>query len=482
MKLKLWTLILSSLLSLSVWASAAFDVYFSPYQGQEAFEKIYETISNAREYAHLSIYSWSDGNIDASIEKALENGAKVRVVLHPPLAQSSSVKSKVEKLEALGAEFKVAMQKMHEKIILVDGETLLNTSANLSGGARQRYSENFIFHYRTEENEEINSLIDQFEREFVILWNSAKDIITAEEDVAERLFDNYNPKATNIENEPQDSDVTLYSSSMNMSFKTKNTPAQSAKGTYYKAERKIEDQTHTWRVRDMIIEEIDNAKESIFLCLNHFNIREVSDALIRAVKRGVNVKLNVDNQEFKTAPNNKEMTPQFVKDWVDMFGKTREIPVRVKYYSHSPSPRYWYLNHNKYIIVDYGTERETLISGSYNISKTAEQSQFDNMVVYRGSEYRELYDGYMDDFDRLWVFNRTANDEPVKEVYDRFFELKYGSYPLHIADGVALTWNEVKKLRSIMNKKAPGLFRGLFKKRDCTHYSPEKKTFFGCPK
>jgi sugar/nucleoside kinase (ribokinase family) len=96
MKLKLLSLVTALFFATLVFASNSYEIYFSPREGVEAFEKVYETISNARDYAHITIYSWSDSNIDKAIEKALANGAKVRVVLHPPLAATASTKSKVE--------------------------------------------------------------------------------------------------------------------------------------------------------------------------------------------------------------------------------------------------------------------------------------------------------------------------------------------------------------------------------------------------
>ena len=86
--------ILSLLLSFSINAKSQ-SVYalFSPHQGEEAFDKIYQMIGGAEDYAHLAIYSWSDSKVDKAIIEALNNGAEVRVVLHPPLAPKASIAS-----------------------------------------------------------------------------------------------------------------------------------------------------------------------------------------------------------------------------------------------------------------------------------------------------------------------------------------------------------------------------------------------------
>ena len=50
---------------------------------------------------------------------------------------------------------------------------LVNSSANFSGGAKNAYSEAFIFHTIEDENEksEVSSVIKDFRHEFSVLWN-----------------------------------------------------------------------------------------------------------------------------------------------------------------------------------------------------------------------------------------------------------------------------------------------------------------------
>ena len=53
----------------------------------------------------------------------------------------------IEPLEEDCAEFKYTNKTMHEKFVIVDDEYMINSSANFSGGAITRYSENFISNY-----------------------------------------------------------------------------------------------------------------------------------------------------------------------------------------------------------------------------------------------------------------------------------------------------------------------------------------------
>jgi phosphatidylserine/phosphatidylglycerophosphate/cardiolipin synthase-like enzyme len=488
--------LLALLLSLQTFASkvtatATKEPYalFSPLDGTKAFNQMYELIRNAEDYVHMTIYSWSDSGIDKAMLDALNNGVKVKIVLHPPLAKKARTIKKVTKLEAAGAEVKIAKQNMHEKFLLVDGKNLVNSSANMSAGAKTRYSEAFVFHQKYHSNtNSVNSLIKDFRHEFTVLWNSAKDMITENEDNADAL-DDYT-KLTDqdvVINLPSDNtDLSLYSSSMNFKVK-ENSPSSSAYavGKFITLARVKLDGEQTWKVRDLLIKKIDSAKNTIELSLNHFNIRAVSDALIAAVKRGVDVRLNVDNQEYKSKPNNKEMTPQFVKDWKSLTGNAKKTaPVRVKYYAHSPSPSRWLLNHHKYILIDYTPSGKgtTLLAGSYNISKNAEHRQFDNMVMYASPKYKSVFKGFKSEFDRLWSLGRNDQDLPKQEALDTFLVAKKGAFLLHAKKAVALSFKEVKALRRAVGKAAKGIFSDYKKSKACLLYRPSTMTYVGCPK
>ena len=178
------------------------------------------------------------------------------------------------------------------------------------------------------------------------------------------------------------------------------------------------------------------------------------------------------------------MTPQFVKDWRNLPGnKNKTAPVRVKFYSHSPSPLYWRLNHHKFILIDYNTEGSDtiLLAGSYNISKNAEHKQFDNMVVYKSNQYKDLYSEFKGEFERLWSLNRTRTDKPGKKFLDQFLVPQKGSYRIHAKQAVSLTFKEIARLRSRVNEKAKGIFAQLFSKKNCLYYNPDKAIYLGCP-
>ncbi|MCK6594711.1 MAG: hypothetical protein L6Q33_05890, partial [Bacteriovoracaceae bacterium] len=91
-----------------------------------------------------------------------------------------------------------------------------------------------------------------------------------------------------------------------------------------------------------------------------------------------------------------------------------------------------------------------------------------------------LYKSFFDEFENQWFWNRP-NDKAKEEMVQQFFTAKGGSYPVHVSEAVSLSWEEVMNLRSEVNKKAPGIFSGLTKNRDCMYYDPAKKSYWACP-
>ena len=130
---------------------------------------------------------------------------------------------------------------------------------------------------------------------------------------------------------------------------------------------------------------------------------------------------------------------------------------------------------------DYGTTNTRLLTGSFNLSKTAEHNQFDNLVLYKGTHLKALYGAFYGDFTRLWNLNRTKEDKPSSSVYNKYLKAdSRGQYIIHGKVPMSLRWEEVVKLRRDVNKVAPGIFRGGMKKRNCYYYAPKTGTFTGC--
>lgn len=449
---------------------------FSPWEGIEAFAKMYDAIAKAQTDVKVSVYSWSDSGFDKAIEAAVINGATVRVVLHPTLAKDASTQTKVAKLEALKgkgkAAFKVAPRNMHEKFVIVDGTYIVNSSANMSNGAKTKYSENFVF---------MNGpahIIQNFQNEFAVIWNSSKDMLTHPQDVVEDRL-SYNAK----EHQTTGKDITLYSSSMNYDYVENAASTEAfAQGKFVKLAPKGGGKG-PYTVRDAIIKSINQASATIYCSFNHFNMLDISKALVEAANRGVDVKLTVDNQEFREKWSDKgiEMTPYFVENWKKISGNAgKDAPVRVKFYSQYPNPSRWLLNHHKFLLIDNGEADAVLFTGSYNLSETAEHNQFDNMVTYTGTKYAPLQKSFLGEFNKLWSLERVG-DKPNKEIVSFFTTITNGSLPIHNNRAVSMSFEEIIKLRSEIKAVTPDFLRQLnMKTSSCSGFDVAKKTLVGC--
>jgi phosphatidylserine/phosphatidylglycerophosphate/cardiolipin synthase-like enzyme len=170
-KIALHTLLISSitLAQIVIPSCYAAEALFSPARGDEAFTRMYKMIAEAKNSVKITIYSWSEAGLRDSIKTALKNGASVQIVLHPPLTTKATVKTWIEELEALGAVFKKANMNMHEKFLIVDGDKLVNSSANISSGARRKYSENWVF-FNQNNSEKEKKIIQEFIHEFSVMW------------------------------------------------------------------------------------------------------------------------------------------------------------------------------------------------------------------------------------------------------------------------------------------------------------------------
>lgn len=455
-------------------SDATTSAMFSPWEGTQAFDKMYKAIATAKHDVKVTVYSWSDSGFDKAIEDAVKNGVNVKVVLHPDLAKEPSNQTRVAKLEGLQAKgkaaFKVAPRNMHEKFAVVDGEWVVNSSANMSNGAKTKYSENFVFFTAPD------FLVDNFENEFAVLWNSSKDVLSHPKDVVEDRLPYDASK-----HQTKGKEVTLYSSSMNFDYVDNSAAsAASQEGKFIKL---VPRPVKPYVVRDAIIDSINKAKVSVLCSFNHFNMKEISEALVAAARRGVDVKLTVDNQEFRERWNDKmiEMTPHFVENWKKLPGNSgKAIPVRVKFYSHAPNPAKWFLNHHKFFIVDQGTSNAVLFTGSHNLSETAEHKQFDNMVSFTGTKYAKLQKAFVDEFNKLWNLERQ-NDKPSKDGLSFFTTVTNNSLPIHTQKPISLTWEEVFKLRDDIRAIAPDFMRQMNRQAGtCQGFDIVKKQLWGC--
>jgi len=123
---------------------------------------------------------------------------------------------------------------------------------------------------------------------------------------------------------------------------------------------------------ERIVEEIGAAKETVRVQVYIFTSKPIANALIAAKKRGVRVEVILDKSQEK-------MT----------YGRFRVL-------RRAGIPVYFDREHstanNKIILID----DQTIITGSYNFTKAAEEKNAENVLIIKGAD--DVFDRYLENF------------------------------------------------------------------------------------
>jgi len=114
--------------------------------------------------------------------------------------------------------------------------------------------------------------------------------------------------------------------------------------------------------RRLVLETIGNAQHSIQMLAYAFQTPDITQALVDAKKRGVEVRIVVDKKRNRNKPSKAAM------DFVARNG----VELRTNDHYH--------IHHDKTIIVD----GHTVETGSFNFAPSAETMNSENVVVIRG--------------------------------------------------------------------------------------------------
>jgi len=118
---------------------------------------------------------------------------------------------------------------------------------------------------------------------------------------------------------------------------------------------------------EAIVDQIDNAKSEILIQAYSFTSTPIAKALVNAHKRGIHVEIILDksNRSKKYSAG----------DFTAHMGVTTYIDSK-----HA-------IAHNKIMIID----KETVITGSFNFTKAAEEKNAENLLVIRNKKLAETY-------------------------------------------------------------------------------------------
>ncbi len=123
---------------------------------------------------------------------------------------------------------------------------------------------------------------------------------------------------------------------------------------------------------EAVVREIDGAKNEILVQAYSFTSAPIAKALVAAKKRGIKIEVVLDKSQRKE----KYTSADFV--------------------AHAGIPTYiddrHAIAHNKIIIID----KQTLITGSFNFTKAAEEKNAENLLVLKGN--KPLVERYIQNF------------------------------------------------------------------------------------
>jgi phosphatidylserine/phosphatidylglycerophosphate/cardiolipin synthase-like enzyme len=136
-----------------------------------------------------------------------------------------------------------------------------------------------------------------------------------------------------------------------------------------------------------IIREIAQAQKEILVAVYAFTNDEIAWALVKASQRGVKVQVVVDQEFDATNDGSKKK-----------FLEQQRIPIRPL--SGLDKGNGAGLMHQKFAVID----RRVVLTGSYNWTVSAENSNDENLLVFRDAG--PLAEEYRKEFFRLWEKKR----------------------------------------------------------------------------
>jgi phosphatidylserine/phosphatidylglycerophosphate/cardiolipin synthase-like enzyme len=139
---------------------------------------------------------------------------------------------------------------------------------------------------------------------------------------------------------------------------------------------------------DAIVVEIEAAKKTILMQAYSFTSKEIAEALVAAHNRGVDVRAILDSDQ-ETDPNS-----------------------RADFLLHSGVPTLsddeHAIAHNKVMVIDDAT----VITGSFNFTKSAETSNAENLLILRSPELAKVY---TENWQSHAAHSRKYEEKPKKE-------------------------------------------------------------------
>ncbi len=431
-------------------AAPSLEVLFSPQPyAASHLPRVAKLIDAAKTSLDIAMYSFSDSGISASLAAAVKRGVKVRFVFETAgedksLTGAALLASKSGLLESSGVDVRYVNKIMHHKFMIVDGPKhdlalassaqVVTGSANWSSSAGTKYDENTLV------AKGYPQLTLRLQRDFNLLWEHSRDFALSAPlpyELSTAAIDD--AAISRVDHAGIDALFTSSNFSVN--------------GTTFST-------TGANTLADGIVAAINAAKKSIHIASGHLRSRPVAEALMAKAKAapGVEIKIYLDAQEYISAASDawqqNELTTCLVNATTDaqqractdkgfLYGRvvgSSGIQVRYKYYSYRWDASYAAQMHDKYFLFD----GETLLTGSYNLSDNAEHDTFENMLVFKGAEFKSLIAAYEGNFASIWDTGRGPRFDGIQTAIQTA-----NTIPL-VFDPVSLDWDQVTALKTLI--------------------------------
>ena len=155
-----------------VSAAPVISVGFTPSHGQSALQVVLSTIDGAKHNIDVAAYSFTSKPVATALVAASKRGVAVRVVAD--IKANNDRYTAVNFLANQGVPVRIDSQYadgyMHNKFMVVDGETVQTGSFNYTYSAAKRNAENALLVKGSP------GLADAYQREFNRLWNESTPV------------------------------------------------------------------------------------------------------------------------------------------------------------------------------------------------------------------------------------------------------------------------------------------------------------------
>ncbi len=121
----------------------------------------------------------------------------------------------------------------------------------------------------------------------------------------------------------------------------------------------------------LLLDSVHSAKSEILIAVYSFSNKKIAKALIKKSKEGIVVKLKVDK---------KQSSYNYSKS---VFKLMKSNNLNIEYISMQNH----YSMHNKFLVID----KETVVTGSYNFTKAATKSNWENLILIRDRMIAQKY-------------------------------------------------------------------------------------------